>query len=640
MGKKEKEKTTKKCDLKLLAKIQPQGGITFRDESVIKTGTGYEACLMVYEYPKEVNKHWMSNLCNIANTVTLVDVSTYDTIEAKKNLNKSMKEQNLRYQTAADYQERYDSQRKFAEMQQLMMEIDSMGEVVKGIQARLFVSDRQRAKLEEKVAKIMATLESNGYKTAVFLNENRSQWLSMLQPYREQQKNPYSIEGQPLVSEAVAGGYPFHFSKLEDPTGTFLGTTSCGGNVLFDEFTKTKTRRYYNSLVVGTMGSGKSTLLKKRFVDRAIRGDYVRVFDVTGEFSTLTDEFGGKIIKMDGSNGMLNPLEILKAGENENVNFARHMSKISTEYRFLRGLKPGEENEEVTEFQHIMREIYESYRLTPETIEDGEHITGLPADKYPRFSDVLQYIRTKINLIEKENYNDLEKEIAKQELLTLEKIRKIIENIVNTYGFIVDGYTSMDNILDEQIVTFDISEVKEMAPEIFDAIIFNTVSLCWDNCVTNGTIMKDKYDKGAIKFEDVVRFLIIIDESHRWINAQKLQAVQMITVYLREARKFFGGIMMASQSIRDYVPEGSADAAINQIKSIFELTQYKFIFQQDSNTLSLIDKVFENVLTSSQRNQIPYLEQGQNILCISSQSNLAFTVHLTKDEERIFAGGA
>lgn len=26
---------------------------------------------MVYEYPKEVNKHWMSNLCNIANTVTL-----------------------------------------------------------------------------------------------------------------------------------------------------------------------------------------------------------------------------------------------------------------------------------------------------------------------------------------------------------------------------------------------------------------------------------------------------------------------------------------------------------------------------------------------------------------------------------------
>ena len=167
MGKKEKEKTTKKCDLKLLAKIQPQGGITFRDESVIKTGTGYEACLMVYEYPKEVNKHWMSNLCNIANTVTLVDVSTYDTIEAKKNLNKSMKEQNLRYQTAADYQERYDSQRKFAEMQQLMMEIDSMGEVVKGIQARLFVSDRQRAKLEEKVAKIMATLESNGYKTCL-----------------------------------------------------------------------------------------------------------------------------------------------------------------------------------------------------------------------------------------------------------------------------------------------------------------------------------------------------------------------------------------------------------------------------------------------------------------------------------------
>lgn len=635
-----KANTDSKMDLKLMARIQPQGGITFRDESIIKTGTGYEACLMVYEYPSEVKRHWLAELCNIANTVTCVDIYTITKEEAKRNLNKSMKEQNSRYQFATDYQERYDSKQKFSEMKQLMDELNSMGEVLKGVQIRIWVSDKEREKLEEKIANITEKLGPDNYKTAIFLNENKSQWRSMWEPYNEQQKNPYSIEGQPLVSEAVAGGYPFHFSKLEDPTGTLLGNTNCGGNVIFDMFTKTKTRRYYNGLAFGTMGSGKSTLLKKLFTDRAIRGDYIRTFDVSGEFANLTREFGGKIIKMDGSNGVLNPLEILRAGENENVNFARHISKIATEYRFLRGLRPGEGNEEVTEFQNIVREMYEAFRLTPETMDTGRSITGLPAESYPRYSDLLRFIGEKIKGIKEKEYSDLEEKIVANELLTLDRIRKIIENIINTYGFIFDGYTTIDNIDDEQIVTFDISEVKEMSAEIFDAVIFNTVSLCWDNCVTNGSVMKDKYDKNTIDFDDIVRFLIIIDESHRWINTQKLQAVQMITVYLREARKFFGGIILASQSIRDYVPEGSSDASINQIKSIFELTQYKFIFQQDSNVLNMVDQVFKNVLTESQRNRIPFLEQGQNILCISSESNIEFKVYLTKEEERIFAGGA
>ena len=636
MQKKEKEKS---YDISLLSRIQPQGGITFKDEQVIKTGTGYEACLVIYEFPKEISRHWLSNLCNIANTVTTIDISTYDTVEAKRNLNKSMKEQNLRFQSSSDYQEKFDSQRRFQELKNLMTEIDNMGQIVKFVKIRIFVSDRERVKLEEKLSKIMSTLEVNNYKAAIFLNENRSQWQSMWLPYTIQQQNPYSPEGQPLTSEAVAGGYPFHFSKLEDPTGTFLGTTSCGGNVIFDEFYKTKTRRYYNSLVIGTMGSGKSTLLKKRFHDRAIRGDFVRTFDITGEFANITKEFGGKIIKSDGSSGILNPLEILHSGENEQVNFARHISKLATIYRFLRGMAPGDGNDEVTAFQNTMRRVYEHYQLTPDTSESGK-ITGLDPQKYPRFSDVLSFVRKEISNFQTLSYTELELELKKRELIMLSQIEDILENTVNTYGFIFDGYTSMDNILDEQIVTFDISDVKEMNPEIFDAVIFNLISLCWDNCVTNGSAMKDLYDTSKIALDDVVRFLIIIDESHRWLNAQKLQAVNMITVYLRESRKFFGGIMLASQSIRDYVPEGSSDISINQIKSLFELTQYKFIFQQDTNALSLIDQIFDNALTKSQRDRIPYLEQGQTILCISSERNLEFSVHLTKDEERIYAGGA
>lgn len=241
-------------------------------------------------------------------------------------------------------------------------------------------------------------------------------------------------------------------------------------------------------------------------------------------------------------------------------------------------------------------------------------------------------------------YEAVELDLVKHRMAIMDKIRRVLSNITNTYGSLFDGHTSIDNILDEQIVTFDLSTIKEMKPSVFDAQIFNMISLCWDNCVTNGKLMmerlrKAKGEEGALDPEQVTKFLMIIDESHRWINTKKRHALESITIYLREARKFFGGIMLASQSIRDYVPEGSGAEEIDDLKKIFELTQYKFIFHQEADTLPLLDKVFESTLTQSQRNKIPKLEIGENILCIASDRNLEFKVHLTKEEDRIFEGG-
>ena len=174
---------------------------------------------------------------------------------------------------------------------------------------------------------------------------------------------------------------------------------------------------------------------------------------------------------------------------------------------------------------------------------------------------------------------------------------------------------------------------------IFDAQIFNMVSLCWDNCVTNGTLMNKLYREGKIEKRDIVRFTMLIDESHRWINTQKPQALDLITIYMREARKFNGSIMLASQNIRDYMPDGSDDEKINKLKTVFELTQYKFIFNQESSALPKLKDVFQNEMTGSQINMIPKLEMGDCILCISGEKNIQFHVYLSKEEERLFTGG-
>lgn len=632
-------------DLYLLEQIQPSGGITFQDTRYVETGTGYETCIHVYDFPQKLDDFWMAKVCNINNTVVTVDISTDNVMEVQKNINRSMKEQQYRYMEAQNFQEKYDAKQRFQEMERLYEEISSLGEVIKLLHIRIFVADHSYIRLEEKVKNILAKLESNGFRAAIFLNESKTEWESMYRPYKEQQSEDlFFIYGQPLTSNALAAGNPFHFSSLQDPCGDFLGKTPCGGNVLFDEFHKSKTRRFYNSLAVGTMGSGKSTLLKKRFLTNAIKGNYVRTFDISGEFTTLTKTLGGKVLKLDGTNGILNPLEVLKAEEGEEISFTRHISKVSTIYKFL--TEGSADTEEVIEFEELLRELYKTFGMELVGGKVKSQVTGLPANRYPTFSDLLAYIEGKMEEIQRKSkaYEAVELDLVKHRMAIMDKIRRVLSNITNTYGSLFDGHTSIDNILDEQIVTFDLSTIKEMKPSVFDAQIFNMISLCWDNCVTNGKLMmerlrKAKGEEGALDPEQVTKFLMIIDESHRWINTKKRHALESISIYLREARKFFGGIMLASQSIRDYVPEGSGAEEIDDLKKIFELTQYKFIFHQEADTLPLLDKVFENTLTQSQRNKIPKLEIGENILCIASDRNLEFKVHLTKEEDRIFEGG-
>lgn len=637
IAKKEKKQKKPERDMNLLNEIKPAGGITFKDVKYITTGSGYEGCIHIYRFPENIDTYWMAKVCNINGTVALVDISTDNMSEVKKNLNKSMKEQAGRRSGARDFAELYDAEKRLDEMKRMYDEINSYNEVIKLVHIRIFLADRSFEALEKKIKNIMDKLETDsGFLTTIYLNESKSEYKSMTRSYKKQKEEMFFPKGQSLTATGIAHGDPFHFSSLDDETGEFLGTTPCGGNVLLDIFQKTSTRLYYNFLAIGEMGSGKSTLLKKQFKSNAIKGNYVRTFDISGEFTILTKTLGGKVIKLDGSEGILNPLEILKAGDDENISFTRHISKVSTFYKFLVG--GSVDAEEIAEFEDVLKQLYSNFGLWS---DDRRNIqcTGLPASSYPTFTDYLNFLTESMEEMQNEKYSHLEEQVVVKTLLLRDKIRKVIKNIVDTYGTLFDGHTSIDNILDEQIVTFDISTLKELKDEVFDAMIINIISLCWDNCVTNGKLMLNMLREGKIKLWDVTRFLILIDESHRWLNAKKTHALDLVSVYLREARKYFGGIGLASQRAADYVPEGSDSDAVNKLKNIFELTQYKFVFRQSSNAKKLLYQIFDGELTGTQIEKIPKLEIGQCILLISGDKNIEFKVHLTKDEDMLFSGG-
>lgn len=139
-----------------------------------------------------------------------------------------------------------------------------------------------------------------------------------------------------------------------------------------------------------------------------------------------------------------------------------------------------------------------------------------------------------------------------------------------------------------------------------------------------------------------MKYLIIIDEAHHLINTDDISqpAVNFLVKFMREARKYFGGLFFASHLITDFVPEGSKSENAENVKNLFRLTQYKFIAEQDAESTEKLRTVFDGQLTDSELKVIPKLQTGSTILAISGVKNITFDVDVSPSELSLFGGGA
>lgn len=632
----ERGKNKEEIDAALFEKIQPKGGVSFKEPSYVRFGDGYARCLHIYALPSYISEFWLINLFNVPDCICTFDVTSKNRNVVKKNITKSISEEKSRIGGATDYEEYYEASKRKAELEELYDNISRLGEVIKLVDFRIFVKAKTLKELDEKTAEVFENLDGDGYLATTMLNEQRKEWQSLFEPYEITHSKAATLKGLTLTSEQLAMGFPFNYSELLDDEGALLGFSKSGGVILYDPFAKTAKRSHYNSIVCGNMGSGKSTHLKKLFKHSASIGNFIRVFDVSGEFATLTNEFGGKIIRCSGREGMLNPLEILKAGENDEVSYANHISKLQT---FFKCIIPSMDDMLRQELANQLRAFYAVYDLTP---ENENKITGRNATDYPILSDFKSYLIDMINRIKSADelaLTDVETNLNIEKAKNLSSLLGAVENLINNYGSIFNGHSAINNITNEQIVCFDISAIKDLG-DIFAAQMQILVSLCWDNAVSNGTKMKDRWEnEDEVESADITKFLVLIDESHRWINTSMPQILDMILRYMREARKYFAGIVLASQSVRDFMPESTGEN-IEKIKQLFELSQYKFMFKQDSSVKEHIKNKFSFELTTSQVDRIPILEVGETILAITGDCSIEFKEWLSKDyEEKLFAGG-
>ncbi|MGL5352249.1 MAG: VirB4 family type IV secretion system protein, partial [Clostridium sp.] len=476
----------------LIKKIQPVGGIKFDDRQVVK-GDGYEACIHIYEFPVYVDDFWLENILGYEDVVATLDIATEERKVSLDKLNKSIREQTDRYYNINDNVDKINAAAESRNLTDLVEEITQADEVIKLVTLRLYVSAQTSKELDIRIKRIVERLSNDGFKGAVFLNEQEYEWKAMFKSAKEQSHDLTNRTGKQIASTPLGGGYPFHYSELADPTGIYIGTTRTGGNVLFDLFTRNEVRKSYNALVVGMMGSGKSTFLKKLLVNNAIVNNSIRVLDIAGEFKTLVTALGGKVVALDGSDGIINPLEIFATVIDETTNkvneensFMLHLSKVSMIYQFI---SPSSEQAEIREFEKVLSDFYTDYGI------ERSKASTYNSLQYPIMEELVEYAKKIL-------YSDEEFTIVRDNLTLsrqerLEHIILNLDGIVRDYGALFNGHSSIENMDKEQIVSFEVKNLTQFDKRIFEAQTFNILTMLWNNALQQGIREKRMFESGV-----------------------------------------------------------------------------------------------------------------------------------------------
>jgi len=631
-------------DLEFISKIQPAGNIIFK-ENYVKKGDGFETCVEIYDYPETVRNFWLRTITNsnVENLIVTIDISTMNNEIVDKVLEENLKENRYRKNNERNITDRLKSNTDYQKSILLHDKLYSNSINIKLVKIRIFLFDKSLKNLESEVVKLLNYLNGKSFKASIFLNELEYEYKSIYHPFKYQANSFYNKRnGKEITSETLGAGLDYNFSYLHDENGLIYGTTKGGGYVIFNPFLKNEQRKSYNGVLIGKMGSGKSTFLKKLALNNYILGTKIRCFDASGEFKYLVKKSNGKMINLNNPNNIINPLQIYKSSlnnssdedieenfDNETDNeirakfYQNHLSKFQIFFRYL---SPNLDETYFDELSILLDDFYKKinfYKIT-----NGEkifiNITELNSNEYPILSDFLTYINT--------IYNDETDNLRKERLNVLELKLK---TIVNVYGMLFNGYSTID-IQEENLVVFNIKELATLPNNIFSAVIFNILNILWQEMINNVDISKYGNNIKDVKLNN---YLVIIDEAHRILNDDlDNKTIKFFIDFEREARKYLGSIWLSYHTIDDAVKNDNVKKEINKI---FNLSQYKVIFEQDIQLKEKLMSVFKDSITETEIDKISRFQIGECLLSLNTDNNIIFKVSLGLENERelIATGG-
>lgn len=625
-------------DLDFINRIKPAGGMQFKD-SYIQTGNGYTQTLTVYAVPRDVPRFWLSDVIENKKTISTISIGTAKKEELLKVINRSMNEALDRADKERRQTDRNDAWIDHEELARFAQEITQGGETIKKVIIRIFVSADTLEELEKEVAAIRSRLEGLDYRLTTYLFCQDQEWESLFTPISVQLEELIKRDPVEIPSKALGGGNPFNHQYLNDERGIYLGTTATDGAFIFDPFATTKTRKSFSSFLLGKSGFGKSTFMKMLEEGLVGRHCIIRGFEKNGDWYNLIRKQNGKIVDLSGKGVKVNPLEVFATVTTDKTglhideigSYTIHRSKIINQIRFLypelssvNGLRL---TKYIDEFYVYKGMLPKNYTEVPDKVK----ITGLDPKDYPLMEEFADYFKSVIFPRERKIASSSTKD-------ALEDFSEVLNSMATTYGSIFNGYTTLKNFDDEQIVFYDIDTISQGDKNIFNCQLYTAMTLTWSQATKNGRKMKTLRKEKKIRDEDTRYFMFFLDECQNFLSEDVEFVIDDIVLFLKEMRKFSAGITFATQSPQAILPEAADSTYISKVKQVFELCQNKFFLNMDESVMGRMREIMGSGLTESDYQMIQTLELGDVLAMVGSEN---FPIHVDPTEAQIerFEGG-
>lgn len=595
-------------------------------QSHIVVDGNYQTTLVIYDYPAILKTLELAALISYISDATFVfDFESKSKSKVLDELKFSLRELKAREVLKQDITEADDNLVEFDKLREIRDNIANGAEQMIYTTLKLIVSEKSYDDLERKVDKVLQKLEEEGISAFVPINEMQKEYFSRLTVTNEI-KTPFPL------NDTFKMQYPFYYQQHIDYNSLLFGYSGTGGLVNINFFERTSSRPSYDMLLCGIKGSGKSVLLKSLVQDHLMLGHKVMVLDIESEYNGLAEMFGGQVIKLT-KESRLNTLELHKVIDSSveedadpssefAINFASEISRIIT---FFYQYIPDMSDLMAEELKDIVVETYRTKGIT-----DNTDITTFSSDRFPVFSDVLSICRKKLY---RNGMNGAHNDLTNRKIEHLESIEVSIKQLSEgMYAGMFNG-TSNIRIDESNLIVFDVKSLSEMDDRIYNAQLFNILSIMWSETCKNA-----EFNKRINNSKDRRYVISVIDEAHRFVNSNNSHTTDFIEKECRRTRKYDAALWLASQSISDFNPLGNSTGA-ERVRTIFNLIQYKIILKQSGESYDTLCDTFKHFPPSELLSTKDYVP-GEMLISFGSDRHKIHCIRKILDAHLLYIGNS
>ncbi|WP_273711691.1 type IV secretion system protein VirB4 [Leuconostoc mesenteroides] len=632
-------------NLELIEEVQNPSGIEFHT-TYFDDGMATSAIINVYDYPKnEQLQGWFKELINHKNTIVDIKIGTENKFEVQKALETATN--TLRSKARSEVTSQGDALEAEQDADITLQDLNEARngrEIYKRVYVRLLVSDVSPEELRRRVKEIQQQLSN--YRMKVYPSEQLTHFQQFFMPAMSIENQTIKDKGFPMKAYALAGSYAFNQTFIAHPRGSYMGLTMQRGEVMYDpSYNDHRTQLTAYNLVVGGERSGKSSFAKKNLGPLVSRGDAVWVFDKSNEWRDLVNYYYGVTLTLDGSQNIINLMQVFGTVLDENGNvdviasFNQHRTKVITYYATLNSQA---DKKELEMLGNLITDFYVERRmwsLSPKDNPQDLRVIGLRNEDYPILEDFQTFLETR---------NMLTRNMTQPAVERLDNILSTISSLIQNHGDMVNGVTTMPDLSGERLIRFDTSGLSRLEDDLYNAQYFTILSLMESYITINGTKQRERIKRGEISTQannngnPPKYFWWIQDEADDIFNAKHSLGITFGDNMMAQHGKDFFGMFAIFPGLKNVVPTGNASdtEASRAASSFFGRFPKQTIGRlSKTDTTRLRSVVSETNITDGQLQALQGLDQGDFLMNLVGKQATFMHVDLNDSEINLFGGG-